>query len=531
MESIRIRNLRCIADSGLVTLSPITILLGANSSGKSSLLRVLPLLRQTFETQTASGLLLNEPYVDYGLFTNAVSKNAKPAILTLEFGLKLQHDPSAYYLRRAPRLALPAESPWPVNAAISFAPRPSSPNNAYINRVVLTLGNEKSDSVTLVANEEGQLATFEVNEIPLHTYVTSMRLVGRRGPIPSLEAVESETDSSETSLMEEVLKATGPYFHGNTSQSRKIEIINSVGVGPRMQMLHSWRQAAARFQNTYLIQALTESVLTTKTFNRARSLIIADRIPELMAHLGKVLGEFSRGIHYFMPVRANVVRDYLSRDIQVDDVDPRGDNIAMFINNLSKEERGRLSEWTNRHFGFRLEAKPTESGSRVALRLKEPGSGEEFNLADMGFGYSQMLPFIIQIWAVSKQSQIPQGRTTIFRVRSRSVDSLLAIEQPELHLHPALQARVADLFASVVGLQQSDEGIGRIRFLVETHSSTLIERLGHLIASGRLPSSAVQVLVFSRKGDAPADIRRCTYDSNGVLSRDFPPDFFLPPMD
>ena len=47
MDSIRVERLRCLADTGDIKIKPLTILLGQNSSGKSSFLRVFPLLKQS----------------------------------------------------------------------------------------------------------------------------------------------------------------------------------------------------------------------------------------------------------------------------------------------------------------------------------------------------------------------------------------------------------------------------------------------------------------------------------------------------
>lgn len=42
MDSIRVKNLHCLADTGTIPLKPINILIGANSSGKSSFVRIFP---------------------------------------------------------------------------------------------------------------------------------------------------------------------------------------------------------------------------------------------------------------------------------------------------------------------------------------------------------------------------------------------------------------------------------------------------------------------------------------------------------
>ena len=47
MDKIRFRNYKCFEDTGDVSLKPLTFLLGANSSGKSSFLEFFPLLKQS----------------------------------------------------------------------------------------------------------------------------------------------------------------------------------------------------------------------------------------------------------------------------------------------------------------------------------------------------------------------------------------------------------------------------------------------------------------------------------------------------
>lgn len=58
---------------------------------------------------------------------------------------------------------------------------------------------------------------------------------------------------------------------------------------------------------------------------------------------------------------------------------------------------------------------------------------EPFNITDMGFGISQVLPIAAQLWAING------------RHRDLASSSAVVIEQPELHLHPEYQARLADV--------------------------------------------------------------------------------------
>ena len=72
----------------------------------------------------------------------------------------------------------------------------------------------------------------------------------------------------------------------------------------------------------------------------------------------------------------------------------------MVLASLGPTALSKFREWMLHHFGFEVYPQSVGDGARIALRMKEAGSDAEFNLADMGFGFSQMLPFLFQIWYV-----------------------------------------------------------------------------------------------------------------------------------
>ena len=81
-------------------------------------------------------------------------------------------------------------------------------------------------------------------------------------------------------------------------------------------------------------------------------------------------------------------------------------------------------------------------------------------LSDVGFGISRILPLIVQGLAGQRQ--------------------IITIEQPEVHLHPRLQADLSDLLASTVKEPRNH------RYIIETHSEHLVLRMQRLIREGRL---------------------------------------------
>jgi len=91
----------------------------------------------------------------------------------------------------------------------------------------------------------------------------------------------------------------------------------------------------------------------------------------------------------------------------------------------------------------------------IEFKLQSPESENKYYLADSGFGYSQIMPVLVSGLLTKK-------------------DGTLVVEQPELHLHPALQVRLASFFLAMV---QSGRQV-----LIETHSEHLVNALRVLIA-------------------------------------------------
>lgn len=85
VTSVRVRNLRSLQDSGEIERKPITVLVGHNSSGKSSFARVFPLLRQSTEATKRGPVLWWGRLVDLGSFSEAVNRHAEKQEIGLDF--------------------------------------------------------------------------------------------------------------------------------------------------------------------------------------------------------------------------------------------------------------------------------------------------------------------------------------------------------------------------------------------------------------------------------------------------------------
>lgn len=229
-------------------------------------------------------------------------------------------------------------------------------------------------------------------------------------------------------------------------------------------------------------------------------------------------------VRYIAPMRATAERYYRVRNMALDEVEPQGQNLAMIMKNLSSSEQENFQNWTKEHFGFFLQA--DFSGTHVSLNVADT-SGETFNLADMGFGYSQIFPILLQLWFL-----ITETRSSPIYFEGNSWISKLclifAIEQPELHLHPALQAKLADVFIAAIKLAR--ENNIDLRLIIETHSEVIINRVGHRIAYEELDNEDVNVVLFEKEPAAlSTKVSFSAYDKDGFLTN-WPMGFLEPDM-
>lgn len=125
-------------------------------------------------------------------------------------------------------------------------------------------------------------------------------------------------------------------------------------------------------------------------------------------------------------------------------------------------------------------------GHLPIMRIDNP---EMVNIADVGFGVSQVLPVIVALIAAEP------GR-------------LVYIEQPELHLHPNAQVALAQVLA--------DAAKRGVRVVIETHSSLLLLGVQTLVAEGKLSPELVKLHWFTRNEKGITEVDSVDLDEAGT---------------
>lgn len=125
-------------------------------------------------------------------------------------------------------------------------------------------------------------------------------------------------------------------------------------------------------------------------------------------------------------------------------------------------------------------------------------------LTDVGFGVSQVLPVIVESLYVPRRS-------------------IVIFEQPEVHLHPRVQAALADLFVDAI--RAREDGAARdCQFIIESHSEHFLRRLQLRIAEEELASDDA-ALYFVHTQDGDARIQQLDVDRFGNI-KNWPEHFF-----
>jgi energy-coupling factor transporter ATP-binding protein EcfA2 len=223
-------------------------------------------------------------------------------------------------------------------------------------------------------------------------------------------------------------------------------------------------------------------------------------VPHVMGVVGTTQG-FAERFNYVGAFRHEPLRTYYQVSKSSLRIDRGGGN---YVNQIAEwEQRGapefRKLKASIRELKLLDEIKTSRlAGGRFEIKVKTGESSVSAGLADVGFGVSQLLPILVA------DLQLPEKST-------------LAVSQPEIHLHPSAQADLADYF---VERAKKDKK----RYIIETHSEYMLNRMRLLIAQGKILASDVSVVYLRSDGPEAASFK-INFSKDGRIEG-APKDFF-----
>lgn len=387
INSLRLRNFKAFKDSGEIPLPRLTCLVGRNSSGKSSLLHALLLLRQSNEERGMSSplpqLLLNGASYEAGTFEDVVFDHRT----ALELGVTFNacHEPKEPGASKLPAGLVPLQTARALPRWIGIYRPFGLVNAARLGRRVST-----------------DISYFFAHEKPFG---------------PALSRLEVKVDEVGSAL-----------FKRASGSSRE----------------QHWRMYTSDLPPSSLSIVFPGGRLFPRIEPRTK---VYDKVGP---HLKKRINDFAyfalsgfaevafflQDVRFLGPFRTPPRRRYVFTGFAAADAGPSGEqavDLLIMEALLRPKERQFLrksvSFWLRR-LGLAQSIRVRDLARRsnlFELVLGGAGWAASANFADVGFGISQVLPVIVQGMLT------PAGGTYV-------------VQQPELHLHPDAQAGLADFF-------------------------------------------------------------------------------------
>ncbi len=206
-------------------------------------------------------------------------------------------------------------------------------------------------------------------------------------------------------------------------------------------------------------------------------------------------------VDYIGPLRCVPGRTHYNIGVELpDNVGPDGANAYQLLCS-SEDLVNRVSEWFEKNFnGCKLRAVSagSEKGTYLIQMNKLDNGNYWVNIADEGMG--QILPILVRCMHPVK-------------------DSIVVVEQPELHLHPAAHEGIAKLFAT------TSKNNGQ-RYIIETHSENILLGLRDAVVDKEIDFTSDDVIIyFIDEDEEGAYLKEITIENDGLLS-DWPTGVF-----
>jgi predicted ATPase len=441
MFNISVDNFRGFQDKSL-DISNINILIGENSGGKSSFIKLL-LLKQSMESPNKNKkIIVNGHLLDLGNFDSFINHSSDDK--TFSISLKTGDEYIKYFIDSF--LTEDESVDEFTDACSHFLAEPTT-----LTFVFNKDSNEKFTNNIKISNKNiGQLV---------------INITDNNKDFTSMESINGE-------IILEHIK------------------YNKIAIKDKLTVFGFMFLASTEPFVEY------DEANNTNIFNEFAFLLFSQNYFAMLL----------RNIRYINPIKFQPTRILLKRD------NSRSDNIQdyeSFINILASHYDSRdaksieiIEQFNNsiNELGIADEIKLVSDLAMPVTELKVKVSGIWNSIIDVGYGVGLQVPILLQaiISNVEKSNNI------------------IIIEQPEIHLHPALHSKFIEVLVKYSG---------NTKFIIETHSEHIIRKLQVLVKNKTISKNEIQIYYF-KNNQGKFDISRHHIDGDGQMKPTFPKGFY-----
>ena len=526
LKEYQIENFKAFAGPVNIPIKPITLIFGANSSGKSSIFQSLLMLKQTLQEGKDSNisLLSRGNIVDLGSFREFIHNHN----VTRSFSFKMTFS-TPKEISQYSGIDWPFDDTHPnvetleksigsetIGLRVTFS-LDSKSLNIVVSKIDLFIGDNPTPIITYEIGEKNErgsnIYNFKGNfdHKYWHTY---WKCFGEGKPEAPEKKYNDTLEDADDGFMKEFEKK---------SDKEKLVFLYKV---------KKYRRGLDKLKGNELayktFQSFAHDVLTLQGF--LPDLLNNTDLQHLVWHTleaeesrdvslfaltsANLIKKLLKDVEYIAPLREYPERFYIYGGNPLESVGSSGKMVFDVLFN-NPELLDKVNDEFKR-FGtdYELRLSPymkdkSETSEVFVPELFNKSTSISASFRDVGFGFSQVLPVIVQ-------SMLSKEKT-------------LLIEQPELHLHPALQAELGDLFIkSVLGEQKNT-------LIIETHSEHLLLRLMRRMretATNNLEDSSLAlhpkdiIVLYVETEGTSSIVREMPLNEYGELVKAWPGGFF-----
>ena len=503
---ISVSGYKSLAEECSIEIAPLTILSGANSSGKSSIMQPLLLMKQTLEsTYDAGSLKLNGANVHLTstdqIFTKTINKsslsnNSFSVAINLGNQRKLKNifkkenkvtgikaSASLYEYKDIINISINSDMKhedilknYPSHLQIFYQIKYEEKKNVWEDFTAFHESQRKGIKFIPSSSFKSKLANFD-NEYEYYLeFSKNLPKDIQKDYFDLLQSAYSKQDE-----FEELIKILNNTYRFSVKTYKCFLYIDSQFLLPTVSLPDPLSLADTN-SSVSLFRFLDNNGLCRSIERQIRQLI---HVPGL---------------------RGNPERTYPVTAVGDEFIGTFEHYAASVINHWKVNKNKKLKQLSEAlqtlGLTWKVDTKQiddTQVEVRVG-RLKSQGNSKStdmVSIADVGFGLSQTLPVVVALLVAEPEQ-------------------LVYLEQPEIHLHPRAQANLAELLV--------DAANRGVRVVVETHSELLIRRVQSLIAEDKIAAEKVKLHWFSQDDNGFTKVTTAELDETGAFG-DCPEDF------
>lgn len=436
LSEIRLDKFQGFGQPARIPLKPFTLIYGPNASGKSSILRAILLAKQSLPRDSLSvlsysgfdGFVFEGELVSLASFANVVYRHETSLALGLGLSLKVSENPRAMRSNLSKSLKV-VSFDWTIEESVPFS------------EVSISFEFSGTSAPLNIAfrREDARLVVQQVTGVEENWGILSGHTTRR-------QQVRNDSMSKKSGGNHTVTDVNLEQFRASDFRHLKFLILGNL---PR-------------------VSAANESGVG---LNEGPKQIQLELLEELVQIARSTLNQNISDVRHIKPLREIDKRFSYEGEDLVGDLDHRDEYKSETLEVISKW----ISDLTNKRYEYRTITYRAEEvkylGKMTSQILIDTLTDTPVSFRDVGVGLSQIKPILESL-----------------AVLTSGPKKLLLIEQPELHLHPRMQADLAGLLAKFI---QSNPNV---QIIAETHSESMLLRIQKYLRDGVLDKDNIQIL-------------------------------------